>query len=571
MGTMLFDGRNRVRYNYSRYGYTRGGGKTWHGGLDIEGLDSTTIRMPWYNGKEISGTVTRARIVTDKSNATWEWGYYVCVQLDAKQTPDAVNFLYFCHNSKNLVQVGQKVKSGDALAIMGNTGNAAQANPPFAHCHFEVRATATGKGLDPTAYAGIPNEVGTYGKAAADADNNTEEDAEMTKIPGIDASHHQKAIDWDAVKNSGKVRFAIVRAGYGRYDDQVDAQFERNYSECKRLGIPVGTYWYSYATTVAEVNTEMEVFLRTIKGKQFEYPVYFDQEYEKDILTLTNAQRTAIVKAALEALEAAGYYAGLYCSRDWINNKLHASELSAYDLWVADYTSAEPSPAVLPYGMRQVSSSNSFCVPGIPAEAGSGLDCDYAYKDYPAIIKGAGLNGWSASSGGGSATDKPSTGTPALTLTAGAELKLQRVSLYVSSSAKNAAGTKTGTYYLWSAEVVSGRVRITNTRANVGKAGQVTGWINASDACAALAGGNADKPGTNAGTTLTIGPVSRGDWGTIRSKCQDLQLLGLYREAEAGGMHTITVGPLSAGDVATLKALCEQLQLVEMGLCKEDK
>ena len=60
MGTMLFDGRNRVRYTYSRYGYTRGGGKTWHGGLDIEGLDSTTIRMPWYNGKEISGTVTRA-------------------------------------------------------------------------------------------------------------------------------------------------------------------------------------------------------------------------------------------------------------------------------------------------------------------------------------------------------------------------------------------------------------------------------------------------------------------------------------------------------------------------------
>ena len=75
----------------------------------------------------------------------------------------------------------------------------------------------------------------------------------------------------------------------------------------------------------------------------------------------------------------------------------------------------------------------------------------------------------------------------------------------------------------------------------------------------------ADKPGT----TLTIGPVSSGDWVTIRSKCQDLQLMGLYREAEAGGLHTITVGPLSAGDVSSIKALCEQLQLVEMGLYKE--
>ena len=167
--TMLFAGRNRVRYDYARFGYTRGGGKTWHGGLDIEALDDTTIRMPYYDGKLISGTVTRARIVTDKTNPTWEWGYYVCVQLDANQTPDAVNFLYFCHCSKLLVQAGQKVRSGDALAVMGNTGNAALASPPYAHVHFEVRATATGKGLDPTAYAGIPNKVGTYGAAPAPA------------------------------------------------------------------------------------------------------------------------------------------------------------------------------------------------------------------------------------------------------------------------------------------------------------------------------------------------------------------------------------------------------------------
>lgn len=166
----IFEGRTRVRYGYSRYGWTRGGGRTWHGGSDEEGLDSNLILMPDYNGKSISGTVTRARKV-DKStgNRTWEWGWYVCVQLDADQTPDAVNFLYFCHNARNLVTVGQKVKSGDVLAVMGNTGNAAEADPPFAHCHFEVRATATGSGLDPSAYTGHPNEVGTYGEAPSGA------------------------------------------------------------------------------------------------------------------------------------------------------------------------------------------------------------------------------------------------------------------------------------------------------------------------------------------------------------------------------------------------------------------
>lgn len=163
---MLYTGRNLVKYDYSRYGYTRGGGKTWHGGLDIGGLDDTKIRMPGYNGKSISGTVVTARIVTDKSNKTWEWGWYVCVKLDANQTPDAVNYLYFCHCSKLLVKVGQKVKTGDVLAIVGQTGNAAGT---WTHCHLEVRATATGKGLDPTAYAGIPNKAGVYGAAPAPA------------------------------------------------------------------------------------------------------------------------------------------------------------------------------------------------------------------------------------------------------------------------------------------------------------------------------------------------------------------------------------------------------------------
>lgn len=170
---MLFKGRNRVRYNYSRWGYTRGGGKIWHGGIDIEGIDDDNIMFPYYKGKSITGTVITARIVKNKNNKTWEWGYYVCVKLDNNQTPDLVNYLYFCHCSKLLVRAGDRVKSGDVIAIMGNTGNAALANPPFAHCHFEVRATSIGRGIDPTAYVGFANKVGTYGTAPIAEDKNS--------------------------------------------------------------------------------------------------------------------------------------------------------------------------------------------------------------------------------------------------------------------------------------------------------------------------------------------------------------------------------------------------------------
>ena len=161
MQTGIFTGRTQIVYSYGCYGYTRGGGATWHGGLDLVGLDDQFIRMPPYMGKKaIQGTVTRARIVTDHNDKTWEWGWYICVQLDAGQTPDEVNFLYFCHCKELLVKVGQKVKTGDILGIMGQTGNAAGG---YDHCHLEVRDTATGIGLDPTAYSGTDNAVGIYG------------------------------------------------------------------------------------------------------------------------------------------------------------------------------------------------------------------------------------------------------------------------------------------------------------------------------------------------------------------------------------------------------------------------
>ncbi len=170
---MLFNKRNEIPHTYSAYGYTRGGGTIWHGGIDIAGIDDDTVLMPYYNGKKISGSVVTSRIVTDKSNLTWEWGYYVCVKLFDNQTPDIVNYLYFCHNEKNLVQVGQTVTSGDAIAIMGNTGNAMYASPPTKHVHFEVRSTMASSGLSPLEYTQTPNEKGVYTNPLSTNSNET--------------------------------------------------------------------------------------------------------------------------------------------------------------------------------------------------------------------------------------------------------------------------------------------------------------------------------------------------------------------------------------------------------------
>lgn len=211
----------------------------------------------------------------------------------------------------------------------------------------------------------------------------------MATWKGIDVSRHQGAVDFAKVKSAG-VQFVILRAGFGRETSQKDTCFESNYAKAKAAGLPVGAYWYSYANSPEDARKEAKACLEVIKGKQFEFPVWYDIEYEPDILAMTRAARTECVKAFCDTLEAAGYYSGVYCSRDFLANKLDAGSLKAYDVWVAAYTgSSTPGNVALPYGMWQYSSTGK--VNGVSGN----VDMDYAYKDYASIITKAGLNGFS--------------------------------------------------------------------------------------------------------------------------------------------------------------------------------
>lgn len=147
---MIFKGRNQIPYTYGCYGYTRGGGKTWHGGQDIVGLDDTAVRA--LRG----GTVIRSRIVTDKSNLTWEWGNYVTIQTDSGEQD------IYAHLDSRAVNVGDTVKAGDVLGVMGNTGNAAGG---YKHVHYERRKADGKTAINPSEVSGCPNVAGTYGTA----------------------------------------------------------------------------------------------------------------------------------------------------------------------------------------------------------------------------------------------------------------------------------------------------------------------------------------------------------------------------------------------------------------------
>ena len=203
-------------------------------------------------------------------------------------------------------------------------------------------------------------------------------------MKGIDVSVHNGKIDWQKVRAAG-IDFAILRAGYGRLASQKDDRFEENYAGAKAAGIPVGAYWYSYAMDEDEARQEAEVFLSIIKGKQFEFPVYFDLE-EKKQFDLGKEKVSAIMRAFLERVEAAGYFVGLYGSASSLVTHTSDDIKSRYTIWLAHWCDRTNYSGA--YGIWQHSEK------GKVAGINGNVDLDIGYKDFPTIVKGKGLNGW---------------------------------------------------------------------------------------------------------------------------------------------------------------------------------
>lgn len=193
---------------------------------------------------------------------------------------------------------------------------------------------------------------------------------------GIDVSEHQGRIDWNAVKASG-IDFAILRVGFGApsWGGRVDYQFNRNISECERLGIPYGVYIYSYAFDNQQAADEASMVINCLSGHNPRLPVYYDLE---DSSIIANGRQTGIASRAqvfCNRISAAGYEPGIYANLNWFNNILTDSvfKSSSWDHWIAQYNSQCDYTGN--YSFWQYKSNGK--VPGINGN----VDMNYAYVD----------------------------------------------------------------------------------------------------------------------------------------------------------------------------------------------
>lgn len=156
---------------------------------------------------------------------------------------------------------------------------------------------------------------------------------------GIDVSKWQGDIDFSKLKNSG-VEFVIIRVGSSNGlngENFVDSKFIQNIKNANAVGIPVGIYFYSYASTIDRAISDAKWIVEQIKDYKVDLPIAFDWEnwgsfnkFDVSFFGLTN-----IAKGFMDTIKDAGYDAMFYSSKTYLENIWLPT---SYPVWLAHYT-----------------------------------------------------------------------------------------------------------------------------------------------------------------------------------------------------------------------------------------
>ena len=191
---------------------------------------------------------------------------------------------------------------------------------------------------------------------------------------GIDVSKWQGDIDFQKVKDSG-VEFVFIKMGGENGLDKeyyLDPKFERNIEGFKKVGIPVGIYYYSHANTTEKAFKDALWVHENINKYQIDLPIVLDWEnwgsynkYHMSINTLNNVANTFLKSLKLLGHDVLLYSSKNYLEKFWINNN--------HDVWLAHYTKNTTYQGKYAYWQR----TSLAKIPGI---SGNTVDFDIYYK-----------------------------------------------------------------------------------------------------------------------------------------------------------------------------------------------
>jgi GH25 family lysozyme M1 (1,4-beta-N-acetylmuramidase) len=217
---------------------------------------------------------------------------------------------------------------------------------------------------------------------------------------GLDVSAWQESgLNFRNFANAG-YDYVILRCGtsYGK-----DKCFEEYYASAKAAGLDVGCYYYSYAKSVAEAKSEAYDMISWMGDKLFEYPIYFDYE-DPSQSSISGTVAAQICYAFMDVLKENGYLVGLYSMASWLEQSWVTSSglRNTYEGWVAHLTVSDKvsnsgisssyyDDLLGKYGTRYGMHQYSFST---YVNGAGPFDANVSFKDYPAIVKKFGFNGY---------------------------------------------------------------------------------------------------------------------------------------------------------------------------------
>jgi len=206
------------------------------------------------------------------------------------------------------------------------------------------------------------------------------EDGKQVSYVGADISKYQDYVDFVKLKKAG-VDFVMLRVGargYGTGQLILDDYFTDNIKRATDAGLAIGLYFFSQAISQEEAVEEANMVLENVGEYRIDYPIAFDMEYIPNdsarIDILSKAEKTSIAKAFLDTIDAAGYKAMIYGTKEWLIKQVDYSKLTAYDVWL----SQQKDIPDYPYQFTMWQYSTDASIDGIAGYA----DLNISFIDY---------------------------------------------------------------------------------------------------------------------------------------------------------------------------------------------
>lgn len=213
-------------------------------------------------------------------------------------------------------------------------------------------------------------------------------------IYGIDVSSYQENINWSAVRGSN-VDFAIIRTGTTNYNQEVmrsDSYFVQNYSGAKENGIKVGAYYFTSAFTREGMVQNAYDCINTLGGRSLDYPVFIDIENDSKSTRQVSLGKTVLTDYlidALNVLSSAGYMAGVYSSKSFLESYVDLNRIRSlgFYVWMAQYPSGSYAVNPAEYDKSDRCSIWQYSDRGSVSGVNGNCDVDVCYTNFQPVAE----------------------------------------------------------------------------------------------------------------------------------------------------------------------------------------